>query len=57
MGEVVPVSLGQDEASLARNRRVVFQILDRADPLDPIAAPDRSIVPWTGAPLPRGGTE
>lgn len=57
MGEVAPVSLGLDEASLAPNRRVVFQILDRADPLDPIAAPTRALVPWTGAPLPAGGTE
>ncbi|MFH1468372.1 MAG: OmpA family protein [Pseudomonadota bacterium] len=57
MGEVVPVSLGEDEESLAKNRRVVFQILDRADPLDPIEAPARAVVPWTGAPLPEGDAE
>jgi len=54
MGEVAPVSLGVDEQSLALNRRVVFQILTRADPLDPIEVPSRAVVPWTGAALPAG---
>ncbi len=51
MGEVAPVDLGGDEASLARNRRVVFHIVERADPLDPIPEPDRAVVPWSGGPL------
>lgn len=51
MGEVVPVAEGSDEASLARNRRVVFHIVERADPLDPVPEPSRSVVPWSGEPL------
>jgi outer membrane protein OmpA-like peptidoglycan-associated protein len=51
MGEVVPVVLGTDEASLALNRRVVFHIVQRVDPLDPIPEPARSVVPWSGEPI------
>jgi outer membrane protein OmpA-like peptidoglycan-associated protein len=51
MGEVVPVDTGSDEASLARNRRVVFHIVERADPLDPIPEHSRSVVPWSGEPI------
>jgi outer membrane protein OmpA-like peptidoglycan-associated protein len=49
MGEVQPVNLGTDEASLAENRRVVFHIIKRWFPGDPIPEYIRDIkLPWTG---------
>ncbi len=46
MGEVNPVVLGDDEASLAVNRRVLFLIAEQLDPLDPLPPEAPHIVPW-----------
>ncbi len=47
MGEVDPVALGDDEASLAKNRRVLFLIAEQLDPLDPLPAEQKHLVPWS----------
>ncbi len=52
MGEVVPVSAGTDEASLAANRRVEFHIVRQLTPQE--ALPDyeqRILLPWSGEPI------
>ncbi len=52
MGEVAPVEEGEDEETLAKNRRVVFYITKQIDVLEEMpeyAAETR--VPWTGEPL------
>ncbi|MFT5680383.1 MAG: outer membrane protein OmpA-like peptidoglycan-associated protein [Myxococcota bacterium] len=52
MGEVIPKSQGEDEASLAENRRVEFHIVHQNSELD--AAPDYRTVeqaPWDGKPV------
>ncbi len=49
MGEVVPVKLGDDEASLAVNRRVLFLIAEQLDPLDPLPPDAAHVVPWNPA--------
>jgi len=49
MGEVVPKAGGDDEESLASNRRVEFRIVVRHHPLDPIAPlPPAPPLPWSG---------
>ncbi len=50
MGEVDPVVLGDDEASLAKNRRVLFLIAEQLDPLDPLPPARGHTVPWNPAP-------
>ncbi|MCB9760921.1 MAG: OmpA family protein [Alphaproteobacteria bacterium] len=49
MGEVVPVKTGEDEASLAANRRVEFHIVERleADSEYP-TYPESTKLPWNG---------
>ena len=51
MGEVEPVTLGSDEAQLAKNRRVIFHIVKRLQPGEP-SAPIHTelLLPWNGAP-------
>ncbi len=52
MGEVIPRSAGEDEASLAENRRVEFHIVHQNSERD--AAPEyRSVsqAPWDGKPV------
>lgn len=51
MGEVVPTQVGEDEASLAANRRVEFKIVAQLD-ADERPPPYREGVrfPWDGAP-------
>ena len=46
MGEVAPVVLGDDEVSLAANRRVLFLIAEQLDPLDPLPPAPPPMVPW-----------
>lgn len=51
MGEVLPINLGTDEASLAQNRRVVFHIVTWWHPGDPKPVYNNEIKqPWTGDP-------
>lgn len=53
MGEVEPIDLGTDEAALAKNRRVVFQIINRWEPGDPEPVYSTHVrQPWTGDPQP-----
>lgn len=48
-GEVAPAARGEDEAALAQNRRVVFQILQRWVPGEPFPGwSDTVRVPWSG---------
>ena len=54
MGEVVPVAMGSDEASLEKNRRVEFEIIKQYDPNEtrpsrrpPVLKPDIRL-PWNG---------
>ncbi len=47
MGEVLPVTMGTDEASLARSRRVLFLIAEQLDPLDPLPDTGEHLVPWS----------
>ena len=49
MGEVAPLQLGEDEASLAVNRRVLFLIAEQLDPLDPLPPAGPAFVPWNQA--------
>ncbi len=51
MGEVAPVDHGTEEVELARNRRVVFHVVARIDPLDPLPDHGQARVPWSGASL------
>lgn len=52
MGEVMPKVLGEDEASLAVNRRVEFHIVARRQADDPWPAwPTTIPAPWDGLPL------
>ncbi len=51
MGEVVPKSAGQDEQSLAANRRVEFHIVRQRHPLEPDSPLAPVTRPWDGAPL------
>lgn len=51
MGEVVPKGAGQDEASLALNRRVEFRIVRQRHPLEPGAPLAPVSQPWDGGPL------
>lgn len=49
MGEVVPVQMGPDEASLAANRRVEFKIVTQLAPGDDFPAYAEQIkLPWSG---------
>ncbi len=49
MGEVEPTTLETDEASLERNRRVVFHIVHRIQPGDPAPVYSATVpLPWTG---------
>lgn len=49
MGEVVPVVEGSDEASLERNRRVEFEIIQQYEPGDEVPEYSRDIKwPWSG---------
>lgn len=49
MGEVVPVQEGEDEAALAKNRRVEFKILVQLFPMDPKPVyPETFLQPWDG---------
>ena len=57
MGEVAPVVLGDDEASLAANRRVLFLIAEQLDPLDPLPPEEQHIVPWNQAAPAAGEVE
>lgn len=53
MGEVEPVTLLTDEASLERNRRVVFHIVHRIQPGDPAPVYSPTVpLPWTGETVP-----
>lgn len=49
MGEVVPVKVGDDEESLAANRRVEFHIVERlgADGVYPVYS-ESTTLPWSG---------
>jgi len=52
MGEVAPVEEGDDEETLAKSRRVVFQITKQIDVLEEM--PEYALetrIPWTGEPL------
>ncbi|MCB9795505.1 MAG: OmpA family protein [Alphaproteobacteria bacterium] len=49
MGEVVPEQMGEDEASLAANRRVEFHIVERLNPDDEFPEyPETTALPWNG---------
>ncbi len=48
MGEVVPVTAGEDEVSLASNRRVEFHILFRRTAEDPPVPSGTVRLPWNG---------
>jgi outer membrane protein OmpA-like peptidoglycan-associated protein len=52
MGEVVPVSQGESEEELAKNRRVEFDIVDRVEEGEeyPIY-PDSYVLPWSGTEI------
>ncbi len=54
LGETVPVMPGQDEASLARSRRVEFHIVKVRDYLDvaPDYGADMIVLPWNGERIP-----
>lgn len=50
MGETVPIAVGEDEASLAQNRRVEFDIIKQLGPLDVAPKyPNDILLPWSGA--------
>ena len=52
MGEVAPVEEGSDEETLAKSRRVVFQITKQIDVLEEM--PEYALetrIPWTGEPI------
>lgn len=52
MGEVEPVAQGSDEASLAKNRRVIFHIVRRLKAGDePLPMKTELPAPWDGAPM------
>jgi outer membrane protein OmpA-like peptidoglycan-associated protein len=52
MGEVAPVAEGEDEATLAASRRVVFYIAKQIDVLEePPEYETETRIPWTGEPL------
>jgi hypothetical protein len=49
MGEVVPVAAGEDEASLATNRRVEFRIVKQYEPDErPAEFRPGVLLPWSG---------
>lgn len=51
MGKVMPLTQGEDEASLAENRRVEFQIIHQYAPGDTLPDYDSTVkLPWSGDP-------
>lgn len=51
MGEVQPITLGSDEAALAKNRRVIFHIVRRLKAGEqPAMQTPEMLLPWSGDP-------